>query len=330
MMFTNKTQFISALLLLSISVLQLGCADKNVNDYRKSYALQQVAKNQSVAGTYRGSLVSIKDQTYMGDVAVMLQSEIRPITSQDQLSTEMQAVINADVTLTGFSPFTKQFHNCQYDVQSHALNCEDATQTLILEGTVNGSSFQGTIQAEGLGSNPFGGKISTTKDAPAQSTASVQSKLAKTGTLVDRRTQVFTGKVKFLDDGSEDYLALVITTPEATSDVAFNNIFTKVKSVSLGLSFIKSGTRVNFPAVSLDESSGEFTGSSTPTTTDGEVLGIKCSRTTPDGKNLSCDMTASSNAYIFQGAKFILSNNKVNSISAGVSAAGKSPIWSEK
>lgn len=48
------------------------------------------------------------------------------------------------------------------------------------------------------------------------------------------------------------------------------------------------------------------------------MVGIMCSRGSSGDKSLTCEMTSSSNAYIFKDAKFTLSGSKVNAISAKV------------
>lgn len=293
-----------ALPLLALVSL-VACADKNADEYRKAHAIARAAQNQQVAGDYRGDVVSVKDQTYLGDASLAIQSDIRPINSQDGLSTEMQAVINAEIQFTAYSSIRKEFHNCQYDPDTHSLTCLDDARILKLKGTLNGTTLEGTIESEG---QPlYGAHFRVVKGAPSSDVALIRSKLKARSAPSDLLTRVYEGAIRFADSASSR-VALVVMIAEPTDEQAFNNIFAESKAVHIELNF-ESGLRIGIPNANFNESTGMLRGLTT--VSDGTSNDLICS-STPAG--LNCDMISSSKSYIFRGVAFTLSPNGAMSV----------------
>lgn len=154
----KKLYFIALTILTLVS-----CTDKNMDDYRRKRAMEELARIQSIAGIYRGNLTLDRDLTNLGNIALEIKASMVARENPDGTRTEARAMIHGRIM---HKHAVVLFNEGTYEDATGTVVFTTSIQegkTLKVFGTISGDKFKATIVANDY--HNYGATMELTKNA---------------------------------------------------------------------------------------------------------------------------------------------------------------------
>ena len=306
----NVQSWVAGLIALPVLYIS-GCGqDKTLDQYNHDKAQQDLAKVQSVSGTYNGILLSSADKSTIGPLSIALVGGTQ-ISNATQGSTSVQqATLRGTITVSGTQKTSVEFVQGFYDSDNGTFQIDvpvtlqsGATSTIDLAGSFDGSgAMNGTLKILGYTDN--GGYFSLGKDA-ALPQVTPSASISRNQTIVNSALK-YQGKAT--SQGSTADVVMSFNPGITNHDQNFANLFNPVKLITVSLTYdAKAGVvftnaqwdqRTGIPSGVIDGQSSDNTKYESvlicnQTTTDVTKTGWKCHYSIANGSNpLSFDFVA--------------------------------------
>ena len=284
-----------AALSLILALGLTGCSrDRDTDDYRKEKVLEELARLNTISGTYTGELKSRATGEKLGNISVQLQADTTADRTPDGTRTEERPVLRTRVSYIGQHPLTLVFSAASYDSTANTIKSQSAvTKTdktvyqVDLIGVIKGDSLEGSIQAFGYPENAAvfvankGVQPTEQGDLPPDFREFNQSYIGSTvtsanGTQISPRLRILSNPLS----REEEFLELVLPIRNVRA------------TLSLGLN-----AEVVFSQARWDEQTGNLQGIAELGTSDIKTnILLKCHQTNIPGLQIpgwSCDYSSS-------------------------------------
>ncbi len=328
---TAQSMLVSGTALL---ILGSGCVqDKSVQDFQNEQMNEQISQIQALSGTYRGNLISSKDQSVLGAMELELDPDVSVSTSGP--TTQGQASLVGVVTLHGQNTRQLVFQSGYLDYVANNFKLDTPVQQrngiaeeIELLGQVSGDTVTGKIDA--LGYDAQGATFTLTKNAPLPSSQALSREI-KPQPGLNAVTQTFSATATFpkLDTPNSALpmeVDLIFFENETDSDQEFLKLFTPIQIVDVGLTFDPTNTDMAFlfQNAELDPVSGVLSSSAkvTPmptnssTTTDSSniesMLTCKVAGADPTLSGWTCTYVTNTKLTIFKDLTFLPKNTQTS------------------
>lgn len=240
----HQLRFLLASLVAIATILYglVGCGDKNTDDYNKQKVLQEIAKLQTVVGTYRGPLVRKTGKAELGTLTIELEADTRITLGANQTNPSRQAVLKGALVIENDTKTLLSFSDGFLDSNSKELQAtiplvrrnSDAV-TIQLFGMVSDNGMTGTIRAREF--SEFSAEFTLTKIESQKINPMVTSDNPETqpqGPPAQLWTATYPSTKSTTGWRSVD---LIIFPHQATNEEEFINIFVPVKLVDAAINF---------------------------------------------------------------------------------------------
>jgi hypothetical protein len=243
------------------SLFLLGCsADKNMQDFQKEQLQQNIARINSVAGTYAGFLTSKIDQKNLGGFSLKFEAMTDVASNSGQTTSEQKVKVSGTLKVESFMAAELIFDNGYYDSDTGnfqvTINVDiDAnTKSIIsLVGTISGDTFVGKIEV--TGQPKFGGNLNLVKNATMPSTTSIEVG----GTRLQQIKKTYSVYNGFYNDGTGvTPVKMTFSIEDAKANQKFYRLLSPVTNIYINLDF--SDFELNYSNASLDDNLGTITG----------------------------------------------------------------------
>lgn len=240
--------FMTSLSFCSVLLLT-GCGkDKNMDDYNRDQNEQNIARIESISGSFTGAVVSKIDGKSLGEMSLTYKAR----TSGSGGDASKQAtLISGSVNIQGLESSEVAFDNGSYDEQAsgdnfHVTIGEGTTTKISLNGRIIDNHWVGTIEV--TGQSAYGATLNLLKNAPQSSAQAIEV----SGTRLE---QIKRGNITYSDiykyNNKNLQVSMNFINKTITAEQTLVKLLSPVRLVDVSLDF--SIVKFKFSNVTLDD-----------------------------------------------------------------------------
>jgi hypothetical protein len=226
--------------------------DMNMDDYNSNRLQQTISRISSVSGTYSGNIISKLDGSSLGTLILTFQAK-----TDVQTNSQQQAVVSGTLQYKSLTNADIVFDKGSYNEETGGFQIiipVDTTQSLSLDGVINGGKFYGSIEIQGR--SDYGASLELVKNAPVPNVSTIEVG----GT---RMQQIQKLNYKYI--GSYNYgqevspMKLTFRDPDTANNIKkFSNILSPTRTVNAAVDM--GGFSLSFNDSIIDDKNGTLSG----------------------------------------------------------------------